>query len=465
MYLFIHRKDLRGKDLRAFDALLKRELPGIHLVIMDPALLAGPRLDSHSGRNFMQAVHHLREEYDSAKQTLHLLYGEPSLIVDALLEMHSIAGIVAHADYTPYARKRDASIEIVANRHGVPWVQIADLPLVPLDDFQRFTQRSEPYKVFTPFYRKWRSYAADFYAPAGQATIGDLHTVPIINELIEARFSLPPPVAEALAAASQTLRQAREKSKPITDKGSKSAQAQQRLQKFIKNGLTAYDGQRDAFAIPEGTSGIAKDLNVGAISARTAYEAASGEPGAESWIRQLVWRDFYLYQAIHNPDFYSYEQRYDLTSLYDAHFEAWSLGQTGIPIIDAAMSQLNETGELPNRLRMVTAMFLTKNLLCPFTLGEVWFRSKLADYDNTLNRGGWLWSSSMGYDAVPYFRIMNPVTQSETHDPGGTYIRRWQPQLAHLSDRDIHKPQKNAIVDLKASRARAIDLYKIILGG
>lgn len=127
------------------------------------------------------------------------------------------------------------------------------------------------------------------------------------------------------------------------------------------------------------------------------------------------------------------------------------------------MKQLNETGEMPNRLRMVTAMFLTKNLLCPFTLGEQHFRRQLADYDNTLNRGGWLWSSSLGYDAAPYFRIMNPATQSATHDPSGTYIRRWLPELAHLSDKQIHLPQPHAIVDLKASRARAIEVYKEIV--
>ncbi|MNE39424.1 Deoxyribodipyrimidine photo-lyase [compost metagenome] len=185
--------------------------------------------------------------------------------------------------------------------------------------------------------------------------------------------------------------------------------------------------------------------------------------GIEEWLRQLAWRDFYLYQARLDADFFSYEKVYDLGRLGTKHFEAWSMGRTGIPIIDAAMTQLNETGWMPNRLRMITAMFLTKNLGCPFIYGERYFRLKLSDYDNVLNRGGWLWSSSLGFDASPYFRIMNPVTQSQTHDPSGSYIRTWLPELAGLPDKVIHQPRPDAIVDLKSSRALAIEIYKEIL--
>lgn len=161
--------------------------------------------------------------------------------------------------------------------------------------------------------------------------------------------------------------------------------------------------------------------------------------------------------------FFNYEKIYDLSALGTQHFEAWAQGRTGIPVIDAAMRQLNETGWMPNRLRMITAMFLTKNLGCPFIYGERYFRLKLSDYDNAQNRGGWLWSSSLGFDASPYFRVMNPVTQSRTHDPDGSYLRTWLPERADWSDQAIHLPADDAIVDLKRSRALAIEVYKEIM--
>jgi deoxyribodipyrimidine photo-lyase len=163
------------------------------------------------------------------------------------------------------------------------------------------------------------------------------------------------------------------------------------------------------------------------------------------------------------PDYYDYEKKYDFSELDDRYYERWANGDTGVPIIDAAMRELNETGHMHNRLRMVTAMFLTKNLLCPFMLGERYFRRKLLDYDNALNRGGWLWSSSLGYDGAPYFRVMNPVTQSQRFDVQGTYLYKWLPELRHLSQEHIHLEQPNAIIDLKTSRQRSIEVYKEII--
>ncbi|WP_235533147.1 FAD-binding domain-containing protein [Paenibacillus sp. Leaf72] len=292
------------------------------------------------------------------------------------------------------------------------------------------------------------------YSPAGETTLQQLNTLKNIDASMAERFSLP---REHLAAAA--FRQIDDSAGRGQSHASHAAEV---LEQFLNQRLSGYEGGRDQFA-DDHTSHLARYLNTGALSARQAYEAAQQQFGAEAWIRQLAWRDFFLYQGKYNEDFYRYEQKLDLSALSDQHFEAWSEGKTGIPVIDAAMKQLNETGEMPNRLRMVTAMFLTKNLLCPFTLGEQYFRRQLADYDHTLNRGGWLWSSSLGYDAAPYFRIMNPATQSATHDPSGTYIRRWLPELAHLPDKQIHLPQPHAIVDLKASRARAIEIYKEIV--
>ncbi|GBF77845.1 deoxyribodipyrimidine photolyase [Paenibacillus sp. 598K] len=493
MYLFIHRKDLRTHDMRAFDALKRRGLSGLHLLILDPALLKDGRAQAHSGRQFLREVARLQAAYGRADKRLHLLHGNPVEVVETLLTHAPLQGIVAHADYTPYARRRDEQIRVLAEQQGVPWVLLDDLPLADLEDFHRHTGRSEPYKVFTPFYNKWSGYMQQYAQPQASAKLEELQTVAELPDGIGSRFALPPELEEALWGAHGNAEDAGNSHLKVgegedpwalaanegedpwaqaVDEGEDAwAQAVYEredpcalLADFVDSeGLRDYDKRRDRYTRDDGTSGISRYLNTGSLSARTAYAAAQGKDGGETWVRQLAWRDFYLYQAIYNEDFYRYEQRYDLSPLSDQHYEAWEQARTGIPIIDASMTELRETGEMHNRLRMINAMFLTKNLLCPFTLGERYFRRQLADYDNCLNRGGWLWSSSLGYDAAPYFRIMNPASQSHQHDPSGTYIRRWLPQLAHLDDKAIHLPQPDAIVDLKASRARAIEVYKEIL--
>ncbi|WP_138756126.1 FAD-binding domain-containing protein [Paenibacillus sinopodophylli] len=446
MYLFIHRKDLRVSDLRAFEYMRRKDTPGIHLLIIDPNLIGEGRLTSHSGRNFMAQAASLLHSYSNANKELHVLYGDPALITEALLLAHPIEEVVVHADYTPYARERDNRIGQAVRGLGRRWMSIADAPLADLEAFPAYSRRSEPYKVFTPFYRMWSSFLLESYSPMSSTTVHELSTLQELDHKVAHAFALPEAVVCALGGTNVEVAP-----KPFA-----------KLDHFVREGLASYPDVRDAYANDQ-TSGIARFLNTGAISARHAYELTQGLPGSETWIRQLAWRDFYLYQAMYHDDFFKYEQLIDLTPLSDTHFEAWATAATGIPIIDAALTQLNRTGELPNRLRMVTAMFLTKNLLCPFTLGEQYFRLHLSDYDNTLNRGGWLWCSSLGYDAAPYFRIMNPATQSRTHNPSGSYIRRWLPHLDHLSDKEIHLPQSGAIVDLKASRARAIEMYKTIL--
>lgn len=439
MILFIHRKDLRIKDLPAFERILGEQVPSIHVFIADPLLLTEERLREHSGTHFIRQVRRLRDLYMGAGKQLHILYGEPEYVVRLLLENYPIREVIAGRDYTPYALDRDKRLEEAVLRHGAEFTSVMDQTLIDLGDFHAFAGRKEPYKVFTPFYRKWKEYVDLFFRPPGRVTPEDLNTLGLSEELLSS-CRLPFNLDDYAAAED----------------------AEPRLADFIEDELGYYAEERDKYAV-DGTSGVSGALNTGALSIRTAYSLVMGNPEGEAWRRQLAWRDFYLYQSVYDPDFYHYERRYDLSLLTDKLFTAWTQAETGIPVIDAAMTQLNETGYLPNRLRMITAMFLTKNLLCPFPLGEAYFRLKLADYDNAPNRGGWLWSSSLGFDSAPYFRIMNPVTQSEKFDPPGSYIRRWLPGLDNLDSKQIHLPRTGAIVDLKASRLRAIEVYKEIL--
>ncbi|WP_333982594.1 deoxyribodipyrimidine photo-lyase [Ectopseudomonas khazarica] len=260
--------------------------------------------------------------------------------------------------------------------------------------------------------------------------------------------------------------------------------AQQRLQRFADEQVSEYDRQRDFPARP-GTSQLSAYLAGGVLSPRQCLHAAlsanqgefdSGNPGAVTWINELLWREFYKHILVGYPRVSRHRAfRLETEALRwrDAPQElaAWQEGRTGLPLIDAAMRQLQATGWMHNRLRMVVAMFLTKNLLIDWREGERFFMRQLIDGDLAANNGGWQWSASTGTDAAPYFRIFNPISQSQKFDPDGHFIRHWLPELASLNKRDIHDPAAlgglfapsgypRPIVDLSRSRERALSAFK-----
>ncbi|MCJ1885827.1 deoxyribodipyrimidine photo-lyase [Pseudomonas sp. LA21] len=261
------------------------------------------------------------------------------------------------------------------------------------------------------------------------------------------------------------------------------AEAHERLETFTDERLGGYHERRD-FPASDGTSQLSPYLAAGVLSPRQCLYAAlasnhgefeTGNSGAVSWINELLWREFYKHILVGFPrvsrhrafreDTERLNWRYDKQDL-----EAWQQGRTGFPLIDAAMRQLLATGWMHNRLRMVVAMFLTKNLLIDWREGERWFMRHLIDGDLAANNGGWQWSASTGTDAVPYFRIFNPLSQSERFDPDGRFIRRWLPELAGVEGRAIHDPSRlglfgaagypQPMVDLSATRERALEAFK-----
>ncbi|MFP4975777.1 cryptochrome/photolyase family protein [Paenibacillus sp. CN-4] len=449
MIVFIHRKDLRTIDMPAWDAIARTGKDSLHVLILEPFLLRDGRDREHSGIHFLRQAARLAGQYAAEGKCLHVLYGEPPAVLAAILDALPVSDVLVHADYTPYSRKRDTELREAAEARGIKWTAYEERTLADPAGLLRHAGRAEPFKVFTPFYRRWVSYLDELPPLPSAVTLQDLTTAELPDRLHD-RFRLPEPLqAQLLEAASRIKKE--------------PGSGMETLIRFVEDGLDAYPEARERYGL-DGTSRISSSLNTGSLSVRQAYAAVIGrEHAGGAWLRQLAWRDFYLMQAQLNPDFFIYEQLYDESGLSTRHFEAWAEGLTGIPVIDAAMRQLNQTGWMPNRLRMITAMFLTKNLACPFRYGERYFRLKLADYDNTLNRGGWLWSSSLGFDAAPYFRVMNPVTQSVKYDPDGSFIRQWMPELAHLDAKEIHLPLKTAVVDLKTSRARAIEVYGRLL--
>ncbi|MFC9710800.1 cryptochrome/photolyase family protein [Paenibacillus sp. NPDC056933] len=443
MKLFIHRKDLRTDDLVAFDYLRNQEAESLHLLIYDPFLLRQNREKEHSGVNFLHHAAKLGEQYREAGCKLHVAYGKPAEVVDDVLDQLQgrVDEVVVHRDMTPYAFERDRGIRQVTEGRGVTFTQLTDHLLMDLAGFADFTGKAEPYKVFAAFHRRWVEFMNEHPNPPSTTTVAD---VKVSDQQIEWPASLRVP---------QEL---------LTFNVSDSSDPHRLLEGFLSDRIADYGDHRDEYEAYE-PSHLSSYVAVGAVSIRKLYDEAIRKEQAGEWIRQLCFRDFYLYRAVYESHYFTYEKSYDLSALSDLHFERWCRAETGIPIIDAAMMELNETGYMPNRLRILTAMFLTKNLQCPFTLGEAYFRRKLRDYDNIQNRGNWLWCASLGENAAPYFRVNNPVTQSEKYGPQGDYIRKWLPGLKDLHSKEIHLPRENAIVDLKASRHAAIDVYKQIL--
>lgn len=265
--------------------------------------------------------------------------------------------------------------------------------------------------------------------------------------------------------------------------------ARERLQRFADEWIEDYHEARDFPARP-GTSQLSAYLAAGVVSPRQCLHTAlnhnqgefeSGNQGAVTWVNELIWREFYTHILVGYPRVSMHRAFRPETEALPwrnaaEDLQAWQEGRTGIPLIDAAMRQLLETGWMHNRLRMVVAMFLTKNLLIDWREGERFFMRHLIDGDLAANNGGWQWSASTGTDSVPYFRIFNPVSQSQRFDPNGRFIRQWLPELAALSDKAIHDPHAGRkgqsslfgaspdyplpIVDLRASRQRALDAFK-----
>ncbi|MBP5085852.1 deoxyribodipyrimidine photo-lyase, partial [Pseudomonas chlororaphis] len=298
-------------------------------------------------------------------------------------------------------------------------------------------------------------------APRMQATLIKADAVPRQVE----GFSTPDPHLQALWPAGENV-------------------AQQRLAHFAEAQLDHYQAERDFPAKP-GTSQLSPYLTAGVLSPRQCLHAAlqnnrgefaSGSPGAVTWINELLWREFYKHILVGYPRVSrhrAFRPETEAVAWRDAPDElaAWQQARTGLPIIDAAMRQLLETGWMHNRLRMIVAMFLTKNLLIDWRLGERFFMRHLIDGDLAANNGGWQWSSSTGTDSAPYFRIFNPLSQSQRFDSQGTFIKRWLPELAGLNEKDIHNPAAMGglfgvagypppMVDLSMSRERALAAFK-----
>lgn len=366
-----------------------------------------------------------------------------------------------NAEYPINELNRDLAANQFLRDNGILVKRCHDRCVVPPGMIRN--GQGEPYKVFTAFKKKWLH------------TVMPIHLQPLGLPLVQ-------PLKTACEAASADEIDQLFSSHALRDLAvlwpAGEQEAYRRLDFFIETSLTQYLDRRD-FPALAGTSSLSPYFAVGSLSPRQALAAVlahtrgewdGGNAGASCWISELIWREFYQHVVVDYPQVCKRKAMQAYTEAFpwqkdQTLFNAWCNGVTGIPIVDAAMRQLNATGWMHNRLRMVVAMFLTKNCQIDWRWGEDYFMSQLIDGDFAANNGGWQWSASTGTDAAPYFRIFNPISQSERFDPNGDFIRIWIPELAHLSAKQIHNPllvkgYPRPIVDLSESRKSTIALFK-----
>jgi len=465
------RRDLRLADNAALHAALTAG-PRVHCVFVYDTRILDP-LPSRSDRRvefIVQSVAELHRTLAAHGGGLITLHGAACEEIPRLARTLGVQAVYANHDYEPDAVARDAAVAQSLAASGIGFLTRKDQVIFEKDEL--LTQSGSPYSVFTPYKNAWLKKVELFHLkayPVGRHA-GNLAQPPAGSRLL---------TLADIGFAGTNLGE-------LGISGGAGA-AQALFADFVPR-MTRYREARD-FPARKGPSYLSVHLRFGTISvrelARTAWQAAStGDDGAATLLSELIWRDFYFMILHHHPQVVSraFKPAYDAIRWPndESLFKAWCDGCTGYPVVDAAMRQLNRTGYMHNRLRMIAASFLVKDLLVDWRLGEKYFADHLNDFDLAANNGGWQWAASTGCDAQPYFRIFNPVTQSEKFDPEGAFIRKYLPELAACDARDIHAPwlmpplrQQAAglvigrdypapVVDHAGARLRALELYKAV---
>ena len=403
------RRDLRINDHPALLAAVESAEQVIPLFILDKTQIkeAGAKLLAYMAQS-------LRSLDESLGNNLHIIEGDQVEVLTALIKKYDVQEVHISAEYERYGAERDAKVEaagIKLVRTGSPYAVTPGRVVKPSD--------ATPYKVYTPFYRAWRTHG--WRAPAKTPK-----SMKFVQPTSEYRnfpdFPLPKGVEIIKAGEAAAL---------------------SRFKEFTKKGLDTYDENRN-FAAIDGTSKMSSYLKFGEIHPRTLLENLGESKAHDTFRKEIAWREFYADVLFNNPmtdrEYYAprfADMRYDEPG---AQFKAWCEGKTGYPFVDAAMRQLIQEGWMHNRTRMVVASFLVKDLHLEWQLGERFFADHLVDYDVASNAHGWQWTAGTGTDASPYYRVFNPIEQGKRFDENGDYIRKYVPELAHLSAAEIHEP-------------------------
>lgn len=424
IFIFWFRRDLRLHDNAGLYHALKTGIPVLPIFIFDTDILSDLKNKKDIRVDFIyRTISNMQQQLHKMGSTLYVLNGKPLDCFKKLTQQYKIAGVYTNHDYEPYACKRDDEIKSFLERCGIAFHTFKDQVIFEKSEVVK--DNGAPYTVYTPYSKKWKEQLNEFYLkpyPTEKYAHNLLQHEPIaIPSLKDIGFE-----STVVSIPSTTLDE-----KVASD----------------------YDKTRDIPAV-RGTTRMSVHLRFGTVSIREL--AAEARALNATLLNELIWREFYMMILWHYPQVVteSFKKEYDRIHWRNnsKEFELWCTGQTGIPIVDAGMRELNTTGYMHNRVRMIVASFLTKNLLIDWRWGEAYFGEKLLDYDLAANNGGWQWAAGTGCDAAPYFRVFNPELQTKKFDPQLKYIRKWVPEFESLT----YKP----IVDLKETRERCLKEYK-----
>lgn len=457
------RRDLRLAGNPSLSAAFQNAEQIIPLFIVDPVLVNSKRVGEKRLEFLWGGLQSLDNSLRERGSYLVVRKGIPAAVLTEVIDETGAEKIFAQGDYTPFALRRDKRI-----RDKLPLKFIGSSGLAHPGEILK--NDGSPYTVFTPYKKKWMA-----------------EKFPLSNELITA----PEKIATPQSIKSEKLEYGTHTRSGNSFKPGES-EARRLLDLFTNsNSIFEYYRLRNRMDLP-GTSQLSPYLRFGMLSPQLAFQKAAdildttedkgGIQGVETWVSELIWREFYLSILYHFPEVMEHSFRENLRHIEwvnnEWEFEKWCRGETGFPVVDAGMRQMVKTGWMHNRARMISASFLVKDLLVDWRWGELFFMQHLVDGDSAANNGGWQWTAGTGTDAAPYFRIFNPVTQGEKFDPLGNYVRRWVPELQQVPEAYIHKPwempqelQKQAgcrigidypepIIDHQYARQRTLDAFQ-----
>jgi len=426
------RRDLRLHDNAGLYKGLLENTCVLPLFIFDRAILDRLEDPADARVTFIhKEINRLAQELSSLNSFLRCEYGTPQEVFRLLMNEYKITGVYTNHDYEPYATSRDQTVAEFLKSEGCSFSSSKDQVIFEKSEVVK--EDGKPYTVFTPYSRKWKAKLTGFY----------LKPYPVekyYSSFIHSEQSPCVPSLDSMGFQPSSM------AFPLRELNAKV--------------LKEYSSNRDFPAI-EGTSRLSLHLRFGTVSVRDIVQQAIELN--EKWLNELIWREFYQMILWHFPHVVgnAFKPVYDQIAWRNDpdEFRKWCEGKTGYPIVDAGMRELNQTGFMHNRVRMIVASFLTKHLLIDWRWGEAYFAAKLLDFELASNNGGWQWAAGSGCDAAPYFRVFNPALQTEKFDNKASYIRKWVPEFE--SPDEYPKP----IVDHKLARNRVIEVYKAALAG
>ncbi len=429
--VFWFRRDLRLNDNAGLYHALTSGLKVLPVFIFDPKILHQLNTDDKRVSFIWQAIEHINRQLTPYNAAVQLFYGDATEVFGKLMPRYTIHSVFANHDYEPEALVRDKDVAVMLNKKGVSFHTFKDQVVFEKDDIAK--ANGEPYTVFTPYSRKWKE-------KINQETGSLSHYNSEGN--LAALLNTEPNPGKSISLGEIGFTEASGLFKPF---------------QINSTVLETYDKTRDIPAL-DTTSRVGVHLRFGTVSVREMVAAALKINPV--WLNELIWREFFMQILWHFPHVVQqpFKPKYQFIEWInnEDNFKAWCQGQTGYPLVDAGMRELNETGFMHNRVRMVTASFLVKHLLVNWQWGEAWFAQKLLDFELSSNNGNWQWAAGTGCDAAPYFRIFNPTSQAEKFDPGNKYIKKWVPESGSNT---YHHP----LIEHSFARERCLRTYKAAL--